>query len=163
MTNLGLKLIPVAPHLLLQSTDIMWTILFAHLLNREQLDRYELLCCIGTAGGSVLIAIRTHETIPALFPIVVNLASPLVLGLCVSELRRATRVLLIENSAFDGKVPFMDAFELTAFKLWFSSMCVLPFAIFFEARGIMETKVRPDGETSSVFRPSVVDALKSQR
>lgn len=103
VTNLGLKLIPVAPHLLLQSTDIMWTIVFAHLLNREQLDRYEFLCCVGTAAGSVLIAIRTHETIPALYPIAVNLLSPVILGLCVSELRRSARVLLIDNNGFQGK------------------------------------------------------------
>lgn len=57
----------------------------------------------------------------------------------------------------------MDAFELTAFKLWFSSLCVLPFAVFLETTAVVETKVLPNGETHSTLRPSVIDALRSQR
>lgn len=121
-----------------------------------------------------------------IFPVAINLVSPVILGLCISELRRASKILLIENNGaygmylnkkkspiilntrsfthalFLGKVPFMNPVELTAFKLWFSSIVVLPFALLFETQAVPETVYR-GGLPEVVLRPSVYDALLEQR
>mmetsp|Transcript_7810 Transcript_7810/g.10213 ORF Transcript_7810/g.10213 Transcript_7810/m.10213 type:complete len:395 (+) Transcript_7810:353-1537(+) len=139
VTNWGLHVLKLSPHLLLQSTDLMWTVIFAHLINKEALDHLEAVCCLGSIAGTMLIAYRTHQQIPDLFPLLLNLISPVLLGLCVSELRRTARMLLILHNHAEGRVPFMNAFELTAFKLWFSTATVLPFAYFFEEMTTVES------------------------
>jgi len=133
ITNWGLKLLPLAPHLLLQSTDLMFTVIFAHLVNEERLTLVEFLTCILSTIGAFLVAFRTHQVIPnGLFAVLVNLASPMLLGLCVTTLRTATLRLLVQEARKSGKTPGMQAFEFTAIKLWWSCLVILPFAILVE-------------------------------
>lgn len=101
-----------------------------------------------------------------------------MLGLCISELRRSAEVLLIDSSGihgknnqnhmrpahrYSGKVPLMDAFELTAFKLWFSSLTVFPFAYYFEGKAMIDSRVGLDGNIVIENRPGVTYALSQQR
>mmetsp|Transcript_25449 Transcript_25449/g.55072 ORF Transcript_25449/g.55072 Transcript_25449/m.55072 type:complete len:263 (-) Transcript_25449:41-829(-) len=114
VTNWGLHLLPLAPHLLLQATDLMWTVLFAHLFTRELLSRQEFLTCVGSTAGTILIAWRTHQTLPdSFYSILVNLTSPVLLGLCITFLRKAAHSLLVKENRVDGRCQGMTPFELT--------------------------------------------------
>jgi len=60
---------------------------------------------------------------------------------------------LIEENRPEGKVPHMDAFELTAFKLWISTIVVLPFAYYFEVLIVDPmNSLNLCGETSVLIR-----------
>ncbi|GBG31812.1 Hypothetical Protein FCC1311_080372 [Hondaea fermentalgiana] len=152
VTNVGLKLMPLAPHLLLQATDLMFTVLFAHMINRERLNRLELTACVGSTLGTVLVAYRTNQILPpgtGLYAITVNLVSPILLGLCVTLLRKASHHLLVREAGPFGRVPGMNPVELTAIKLWWSCFVIFPFVILFEDGGLEHLGVN----TSTVSVP----------
>ena len=67
------------------------------------------------------------------FAILMNLVSPCLLGLCVTFLRRSTKEMILNED--ECKYP-VSALEFTAFKLFWSSLTVLPFAIAFEWYGL---------------------------
>lgn len=139
VTNWGLKLVPLAPHLLLQATDLMFTVVFAHMINRERLNRLELISCIGSTFGTVLVAYRTNQLLPpgtGLYAVTINLISPVLLGLCVTLLRKASHHLLVREAGPLGRVPGMNPVELTAIKLWWSCAVIFPFVILFEDGGL---------------------------
>ena len=61
-------------HLLLQSTDIIWTIILAEYVNGEDLGLVEVLAALLSGTGSFLIGLHAVDTIEApLVPILVNL------------------------------------------------------------------------------------------
>eukprot|EP00924_Labyrinthula_sp_SR-Ha-C_P003455 maker-scaffold_15-snap-gene-10.73-mRNA-1 protein AED:0.01 eAED:0.01 QI:21/1/1/1/1/1/5/510/374 len=139
ITNWGLKLIPVGPHLLLQSTDIMWTVLFAHLRNNEILSRSELFLSILTVIGSIMIALHTDtflsrsgSTNHPIFAILINIASPIFLGLVVSQLKKT-----VHNFHEICPCDFYLA-HLTVYKLFFSTLTLIPFALAFESSAIQK-------------------------
>lgn len=142
ITNLGLKMIEIGPHLLLQSTDIMWTILFAYLMIGERLSFVEGIACFGTSIGSILIAFRANERFNNLPGVLVNLTSPILLGLVVIELKRSSKLALEQSS----RVFKMTILEFTAFKLFFSSLSVVPFLLLLEFASIRSNNLTWSGE-----------------
>ena len=149
VTNLGLHLVPAPIHLLLQATDLVWTVLGAWLINGEKVTWIESLCLMGCVGGSVClgwqIMVSDHHnqestslggeeqnTSTPLFAICVNLTSPMLLGLCISTLRLACTELMRPNNRVGGTV---SAVELTAIKLCISSAVALVLALFMERGG----------------------------
>ena len=61
MTNLGLHLVPAPTHLLLQSTDLVWTVLSAWFINGEIVTPAEMLCLVGCVAGSVVLSWQIEE------------------------------------------------------------------------------------------------------
>ena len=56
VTNLGLHLVAAPTHLLLQATDLVWTVLSAWIINRERLSMVELGCLAGCIAGSFVLS-----------------------------------------------------------------------------------------------------------
>jgi len=130
VTNLGLHLVPAPTHLLLQSTDLVWTLLGAWLINGERVTKIGFVCILGCIGGSVALSIRINETIEApIFAIIINLSSPILLGLCLATLRLACTELMRKDNCVGGTV---NAFELSAVKLIISSIVAICLACAFE-------------------------------
>ena len=220
ITNLGLHLVPAPTHLLLQSTDLVWTVLGAYVINAEVVSAVEMLCLAGCIAGSVVLvrmlpsvferggdrrwrpgrkrlpasssaagtrrgrlavaesAVSTAEILlrqrchgsalsppwrhlrprvaffsfsqilacpsalapqgwsienssvsAPLFAILVNLASPILLGLCLATLRLACTELMRPDNRVGGSV---SSVELTAIKLVVSSLVALALACVME-------------------------------
>lgn len=120
VTNLGLLLFPVSVHLLLQGTDILWTVLAARVINRETLEPAELLACALCLVGSCCVSVSAASLLGASpLPLVVNLLSPALLGLCIATLRRATVELMHPGNKLGGTMTYG---ELTCWKLMFSAV-----------------------------------------
>eukprot|EP00913_Durusdinium_trenchii_P018340 g17228.t1 len=116
ITNWGLQLVPVGIHLLLQSTDVIWTILLAAVVNHE--DR------------SCLIGLHAVHTLEAPFiPLLVNLLPPFLLALCVSTLRTGASELFRLDNRLEGSI---TPTEFTCLKLALSSITALAFAMLCE-------------------------------
>mmetsp|Transcript_83486 Transcript_83486/g.150622 ORF Transcript_83486/g.150622 Transcript_83486/m.150622 type:complete len:371 (-) Transcript_83486:113-1225(-) len=131
VTNWGLQLVPVGIHLLLQSTDVLWTVLTARVLNQEHLGRLECAAAVLSGMGSVMIGLHAVQTLEApLVPLLVNMATPVMLALCVSTLRMGTVELFREDNRLGGTV---TATEFTAIKLGFSSLTALILAMLLES------------------------------
>jgi len=143
--NLGLHLIPTPTHLLLQSTDIIWTVLGAWFINGEHTSTLGLICLCGCFVGTVILTVqvgRQHSedgssTSFTIFAIGVNLISPMLMGLCVATLRSACVELMEEggssrssrNHRLCGSV---GSVELTAIKTAISAIVALSLASIFE-------------------------------
>jgi len=131
VTNLGLKMVPTPIHLLLQSTDLIWTVLWASIINREKVSRIGLTCLAGCLLGTVILSLQVMENVaetPAL-AILFNLISPLLLGLCISTLRSGCVELKRKDNAVGGTV---TSVEITALKLVISSSVAFALANVFE-------------------------------
>jgi hypothetical protein len=125
VTNLGLHLISAPTHLLLQSTDLVWTVLGAWWINGEVINATELLCLIGCVSGSLVLGWQVSEdqsVAAPLFAILINLISPMLLGLCISTLRLACVELMRPDNRVAGTV---SSVELTSIKLMMSSSVAL--------------------------------------
>ncbi|CAK9054094.1 unnamed protein product [Durusdinium trenchii] len=132
VTNWGLQMIPVGMHLLLQSTDIIWTIFLAEFVNGEDLGLVEVLAALLSAAGSFLIGLHAVDTIQApLVPVLVNLLPPFILALCVSTLRMGAQELFRPDNE---KTQGMSVVEFTAIKLCLSSITALSLAMLCETR-----------------------------
>ncbi|KAG7350862.1 hypothetical protein IV203_010222 [Nitzschia inconspicua] len=138
VTNLGLHLVPAPTHLLLQSTDLVWTVLSAWWINGESVALVEMICLSGCVGGSVVLGwqLNSESTMTApLYAIAVNLISPILLGLCLATLRLACTELMRPDNRVGGTV---SSVELTSVKLMVSSVVGLIMACLME--GGDETK-----------------------
>jgi len=132
ITNLGLDLVPAPTHLLLQSTDLVWTVLGAYIINAEVVSTIELICLAGCVAGSVVLgwSIKDDSSLAApLFAILVNLTSPIFLGLCLATLRLACIELMRPDNRVGGTV---SSVELTSIKLIVSSFVALILACILE-------------------------------
>lgn len=132
ITNLGLDLVPAPTHLLLQSTDLVWTVLGAYIINAEVVSTIELICLAGCVAGSVVLgwSIKDDSSLAApIFAILVNLTSPIFLGLCLATLRLACIELMRPNNRVGGTV---SSVELTSIKLIVSSFVALILACILE-------------------------------
>uniref|UniRef100_A0A061S237 Sugar phosphate transporter domain-containing protein n=2 Tax=Tetraselmis sp. GSL018 TaxID=582737 RepID=A0A061S237_9CHLO len=137
VTNWGLHLVPTGVHLLLQATDLLWTVLAAYYINGERQGPIEATACLGTVFGSVLIGLRLNQSMSAaLMPLVVNLLSPILLGLCIATLRRATVLLMTSEGPLRGT---MTSVELTCHKLYLSALSALACAVLIEGIDIFDT------------------------
>ena len=136
VTNLGLFLVPTPTHLLLQSTDLVWTALASWFINNERVNFLGALCLVGCTIGSVLLSINLGQSLAAPIPaIVVNLLSPVLLGLCLSTLRHACTVLMNPRNRVGGSV---SALEITAIKLVLSSAVAFVLACIMEGSGMQK-------------------------
>jgi hypothetical protein len=132
VTNLGLHLVSAPTHLLLQSTDLVWTVLGAWLINGEVINGVELLCLMGCVSGSLILGwqVSADETVSApLLAILINLISPMLLGLCIATLRLACVELMRPDNRVGGTV---SSVELTSIKLLMSSLVALVLASIWE-------------------------------
>eukprot|EP01063_Lacrimia_lanifica_P038300 TRINITY_DN8100_c0_g1_i1.p1 TRINITY_DN8100_c0_g1~~TRINITY_DN8100_c0_g1_i1.p1 ORF type:complete len:385 (+),score=96.32 TRINITY_DN8100_c0_g1_i1:67-1221(+) len=133
VSNLGLALLPAPTHLLLQSTDLVWTLLGAWFINGERVTVAGLCSLIGCIAGSTLLAWQAldNDAVSApVYAIIVNLTSPVLLGLCLTFLRVACTHLMNPNNRVKGTV---TSFELTALKLMQSSAVAAVLATYLEA------------------------------
>lgn len=131
-TNLGLHLVPAPTHLLLQSTDLVWTVLGAWWINGEVVSVVELFCLAGCVAGSMVLGwqLEVSTLVAPLFAIVINLLSPMLLGLCLATLRLACIELMRPDNRVGGTV---SAVELTSIKLFVSSAVALVLACAMES------------------------------
>mmetsp|Transcript_45267 Transcript_45267/g.105645 ORF Transcript_45267/g.105645 Transcript_45267/m.105645 type:complete len:404 (+) Transcript_45267:36-1247(+) len=130
VTNWGLQLVPVGIHLLLQSTDVIWTILLAEFANHEDLGLLEVVAAVLSAGGSALIGLHAADTLQApLVPLLVNILPPFLLALCVSTLRMGAKELFRPDNRLGGTV---TPTEFTSIKLILSSLTALVLSILHE-------------------------------
>ena len=151
-TNLGLQLVSASTHVLLQATDLVWTVVGAYLITKERSTCTEVLCLVFCILGSILLSYQiliddknnnsnngnnTNDATgmmmmggssgagsggssgTAIFAIVINLTSPILLGLCLSTLRLACKELMGNTqNRVRGTV---SSIELTCIKLMISS------------------------------------------
>jgi len=124
ITNWGLHLVPTSTHVLLQSTDLFWTVAFARIINKETLGFLDGLAALLCAAGSVLIGLRAGKELgnDAVLGLLVNLLTPVFLALCITTLRSGAKELFNPENRLRGSV---SALEFTAFKLVFSSSMAL--------------------------------------
>eukprot|EP00523_Entomoneis_sp_CCMP467_P007461 CAMPEP_0168740490 /NCGR_PEP_ID=MMETSP0724-20121128/12013_1 /TAXON_ID=265536 /ORGANISM="Amphiprora sp., Strain CCMP467" /LENGTH=478 /DNA_ID=CAMNT_0008787941 /DNA_START=183 /DNA_END=1619 /DNA_ORIENTATION=- len=157
VTNWGLHLVPAPTHLLLQSTDLVWTVLGAWWINQERIRPLESVCLLGCIVGSFVLSwnhiMKQHEEQQLLhdagtdssmtteddslsnalgaplFAIGINLLSPMLLGLCLSTLRLACTELMRSDNCLRGTV---TSVELTSIKLFMSSTVATLLAMLLE-------------------------------
>lgn len=123
ITNWGLQLMPVPMHLLLQSTDLVWTVIFARILNKERHSFLEYLAAVLSTIGSCMISMRAVQSLEApVLPLLVNLLTPPMLALCVCTLRKGAAELSRPDNRLEGGV---TPIEFTSLKLAMSSACAL--------------------------------------
>lgn len=129
ITNWGLALVPTAKHLLLQSTDLVWTVIFARVINKERLGVLEGLAAAMSVTGGVLISLEAGGNLdaPAL-GLAVNLLTPIFLALCITTLRTGVAELFRADNCVGGVSPV----EFTAIKLAMSSAMALVIAFCLE-------------------------------
>lgn len=131
VTNWGLQLVPIGVHLLLQSTDMLWTVVLARSLNGEVFGILEHVAVLLSTTGSVLIGLRTVDTLDApAIPLLINLLTPFMLALCVCTLRKGAVELFDEGNRLAGTV---TATEFTAIKLTLSSATALVLSLLLES------------------------------
>ena len=130
VTNWGLQLVPVGIHLLLQSTDVIWTILLAAFANNEDIGLIEVSAAFLSAVGSSFIGMHAIDTLEApMIPLLVNLFPPFLLALCVSTLRMGASELFRLDNCLAGSI---TPTEFTCIKLALSSLTALAFAMLCE-------------------------------
>lgn len=168
--NLGLHLIPTPTHLLLQSTDIIWTVLGAWFINGEHTSTLGTLCLCGCFIGTFILTIQVgqqhmedgNSTGSTVFAIVVNLISPMLMGLCVATLRSACVELMDEEEDATstctstknhprrrrrhGCCGSVGSVELTAIKTAISAIVALSLASIFEGTRKSIEDVLSDGD-----------------
>jgi len=138
ITNWGLALVPTAQHLLLQSTDFVWTVLFARIFNKERLGFLEGVAVVITVVGAVFISISAGASMdaPAL-GLAVNLLTPIFLALCITTLRSGAAEIFRPDNCLGGS---MTPFEFTAIKLALSSSVAFVLAFILENAAVQESE-----------------------
>jgi len=130
LTNWGLQLMPTGTHLLLQSTDLVWTVLTARVWNKEKLGFVELFAAGLATMGSLMIGLHAGQILEApLLPLLVNCLTPLVLALCISTLRSGAKELFRADNPLQGSV---TPTEFTSLKLLMSSAMALILSLLME-------------------------------
>ena len=159
ITNWGLDLVDTGTHLLLQSTDLLWTVGFARILNSEYLDILSSAAVLLSSLGSILIGAQACDDLKTPFvPLLVNLLTPVFLALCITTLRKGTKELMRKDNICGG----VSAFEFTAMKLFLSSMTALLLACLMEnggERAAQELVLTLSEASHNVFRVCVFDLL----
>ena len=95
------------------------------------------MACLGTVIGSILIGLRLNQSLEApLVPLVVNLMSPILMGLCIATLRRSTVLLMTPAGPLRGT---MTSVELTCHKLYLSAFSAGCCAVLLEGLDVAGT------------------------
>jgi drug/metabolite transporter (DMT)-like permease len=126
-TNVGLALVSVEMHVLLAATDIVWTALFARLINGERVRNVTGgLALIGCFAGACLVSTDSYDAgrHVAFYAVALNLVGPVIQGIVVTLLRRsATREVARQNTSY---------VEFTFVKLAFSTLTAGVLALLIE-------------------------------
>lgn len=135
ITNWGLALVPTAKHLLLQSTDLVWTVIFARVINKERLGFLEVVAATLSVIGAVFISLAAGGELqaPAL-GLSVNLLTPIFLALCITTLRTGAAEIFRKDNCLKGT---MNAGEFTAIKLALSSSVALLLSFILENHAML--------------------------
>eukprot|EP00934_Nitzschia_sp_Nitz4_P008024 Nitzschia sp. Nitz4//scaffold217_size45653//35596//37428//NITZ4_007228-RA/size45653-augustus-gene-0.10-mRNA-1//-1//CDS//3329542249//8014//frame0 len=157
VTNLGLAMLPAPTHLLLQSTDLIWTCAAAWFIKDERLSPIGYACMVACVVGSAITSLSAVKSSPSdgdhsggsggssrllatrdlpsginpVWAIAVNLLSPILLGLCIAALRVSCKKLLAPNNPHLGGTT-MGSGELTFWKLTVSSLVAFALACVME-------------------------------
>ena len=95
--NIGMRMCSLSLHMLLQTTDVIWTVLAARFILLEQIPWQQMASCVvifvgcavsAASGAPAQVGARAQST-PFAVAIAINLLSPLMEGLVVVLLRRA--------------------------------------------------------------------------
>jgi hypothetical protein len=142
ITNWGLALVPTAKHLLLQSTDLVWTVIFARIINKERLGFLEGIAAALSVAGAVFISIAAGGELeaPAL-GLVVNLLTPIFLALCITTLRTGAAELFRPDNRLQGTI---TPAEFTAIKLALSSSVALVLSFCLENEALLAAEGKKD-------------------
>ena len=112
ITNWGLALVPTAKHLLLQSTDLVWTVLFAYFWNCERLGVIECGAAVLSIVGAVCVCLAKGDTWSGegVTPLGlgVNLLTPVFLALCITTLRSGTAELFRKDNRLRGTMTALE-------------------------------------------------------
>lgn len=120
ITNWGLELVPTGTHLLLQATDLLWTVTFAWCINKEHIGPWDGLAVAVCFSGTVMVSVDAAEDLTTpLVPLLVNLLTPVCLALCVNFLRAGVAELSRPGNCLKGTV---GPVEFTTLKLAVASM-----------------------------------------
>uniref|UniRef100_A0A7S1RXV4 Sugar phosphate transporter domain-containing protein n=1 Tax=Alexandrium catenella TaxID=2925 RepID=A0A7S1RXV4_ALECA len=139
ITNWGLALVPTAKHLLLQSTDLVWTVIFARAINKERLGLFEGVAAVFSVVGGVLISLEAGGNLEApVLGLTVNLLTPIFLALCITTLRKGVAELFRPDNCVGGMSPA----EFTAIKLALSSAMALAISFLLENEGVLAAEGR---------------------
>lgn len=130
LTNIGLQVLPTTTHVLLQATDIVWTVVAAWLLNKERpVSAGDWVACALSLVGSTCLAIQLSadfdEPRAMILPVLINLTSPALLGLCFATLRRAT----LRFAAAAERIGEISSIEITCLKLAIATVTTAIIAI----------------------------------
>lgn len=140
LTNWGLQLLPTGTHLLLQSTDLIWTVVTARVWNKEKLGVVETVAAALATVGSVMIGLHAGQVVSApTVPLLVNCLTPLVLALCISTLRSGAQELFREDNPLHGSV---SPAEFTSLKLFLSALMALLLSLVLESGTISWTQLK---------------------
>ncbi|CAE7340268.1 unnamed protein product [Symbiodinium sp. CCMP2456] len=130
VTNWGLRMMPTGIHLLLQASDLAWTLLIAKFCLEENPGRQEIFAAVLSTAGAVLVAYQGTQSVEApLIPVLVNLLIPLMMAIVVVFLRRTTVELRRRDNCLGGRI---TPAEITAIKLAFSAFVCLLLACLME-------------------------------
>jgi hypothetical protein len=142
ITNWGLALVPTAKHLLLQSTDLVWTIIFARFINKERLGVFEGIAAAFSVAGAVFVSLGAGGELEApVLGLTVNLLTPIFLALCITTLRTGAAEIFRKDNCVQGTV---TPAEFTAIKLALSSLVAFVLALCLENEGVQWLEGKKD-------------------
>jgi drug/metabolite transporter (DMT)-like permease len=126
--------------LLLQSTDLVWTVIFARIINKERLGFLEAVAVSLSIIGAIFVSLAAGGELeaPAL-GLMVNLLTPIFLALCITTLRTGTAELSRRDNCLGGT---MSAVEFTAIKLALSSLVALLLSFTLENQAVLSFEGR---------------------
>eukprot|EP00927_Polykrikos_kofoidii_P050339 TRINITY_DN44251_c0_g1_i1.p1 TRINITY_DN44251_c0_g1~~TRINITY_DN44251_c0_g1_i1.p1 ORF type:complete len:377 (-),score=49.96 TRINITY_DN44251_c0_g1_i1:109-1218(-) len=146
ITNWGLSLVPTGKHLLLQSTDLVWTVIFARFINDEVVGPLEGAAISLSTLGAILISLQAHANMEAsAMGLAINLLTPVFLGLCISLLRAGSVELFSKHNRLRGS---MTPVEFTCIKLTISSSTAFVLSLVMENATVMSAL---DGKHSEAW------------
>jgi len=124
LTNVGLFLIKdVNVHVLLRASEIIWVVLFAFLIQKEQPNVLTLLCCLLLILGTAFVSLDFSSSMvyqtATIVAIIINLLSSVASGIMLVLLRRACLILR-------KKDPTTSILEITLLKIAMATIMLAP-------------------------------------
>jgi len=142
ITNWGLQLVPIATHLLLQSTNLICTATLARFVNKEYLGFLEHLGVALTSIGSLIVCLHVSQSMSApVIPLLINLLTPLALAGCTTLLRKSAKELADPNNCIGGS---MTLAEFTGIKMFLSAVTAFSMAMLLE-NGVVQVAGKSHG------------------
>jgi hypothetical protein len=133
VTNWAIQVAPSNMFVLLGSTDLIWLLILARVINKERMGLLELLsvvvCC---SGISIVLIYRFHNVefarmgFAEIFP---NLLSPFIGALCITTLRFGLKGLFNPRNRLHGST---TKIEFTAIKLAVAAAAAFITSMMFE-------------------------------